>query len=92
MSESDTPAEDAIYATGLVPLIVGVTGHRDLVAGEVPQIRKLLMAFFNSLRERFPDRPLTVISPLAEGADRLVAEVALLCWPSTFSLVDGSKP
>jgi hypothetical protein len=61
---------------GVVPLIVSVTGHRDLVADEIPAIRQRVEALFQKLRTDFPDRPLLVLSALAEGADRLVASVA----------------
>jgi hypothetical protein len=65
------------YRTGLVPVTIGVTGHRDLVEAEIEPIRERVRALFTSLQARFPDRPLLILSPLAEGADRLVAEVAL---------------
>jgi hypothetical protein len=77
MATDDISVNERLYRQGLVPLIVGVTGHRDLVPEELPQIRKLVTSFFGQLRERFPDRPLQLLSPLAEGADQLVAEVAL---------------
>src|SRR5210317_1983573 len=60
-----------------VPLIVAVTGHRDLVADEVPLIRAHVREFFRRLRDEFPERGITVMSSLAEGADQLVAEEAL---------------
>jgi hypothetical protein len=59
-----------------VPLIVGVTGHRDLVADEVPQIREQVKRFFMELQSSFPELPLLLLSPLAAGADQLAAEVA----------------
>jgi hypothetical protein len=65
------------YRTGLVPLTIGVTGHRDLVDSEIEPIRERVRALFTSLHARFGERPLLVLSPLAEGADQLVAEVAL---------------
>jgi len=65
------------YREGLVPLIIGVSGHRDLIEDEIPEIRSLVRAFFVQLTARFPDRKLHIISPLAEGADRVVAEEAL---------------
>ncbi|HET9662676.1 MAG TPA: hypothetical protein VFP00_00490, partial [Burkholderiales bacterium] len=58
------------------PLVVGVTGHRDLVAAEVAGIEAIVRRVFDDLQERFPGRPLRVLSPLAEGADRLVALIA----------------
>jgi hypothetical protein len=60
-----------------LPLVIAVTGHRDLVAGEVPGIRDRVRELFRQLREGYPERRLQVFSPLAEGADRLVAEEAL---------------
>jgi hypothetical protein len=60
-----------------VPLVVAVTGHRDLVPGEIPQVRERVREFLCSLRDAYPGRIIAVMSPLAEGADRLVAEEAL---------------
>lgn len=63
--------------TFAVPLVVAVTGHRDLVAGEIPGIRERARQLFRRLQDDYPDRRVQVISGLAEGADQLVAEVAL---------------
>jgi hypothetical protein len=60
-----------------LPLVIAVTGHRDLVPAEIPAIREKVEALFQLLAERYPDRRLSVMSSLAEGADQLVAEVAL---------------
>ena len=59
------------------PLVVGVTSHRDLVRGETDAIRARVRSLFAELRHTFPDMPLVVLSPLAEGGDQLVAEEAL---------------
>lgn len=72
----DFEREDDIAATP-IPLVIGVTGHRDLVARELPVLEQLVRAFFQDLRSRYPELPLEVLNPLAEGADRLVAKVAL---------------
>ncbi len=61
---------------GRVPLVVGVTGHRDLLPTEETLIKDRVRAFFESLMSQFPDLPLLVMTPLAEGADRIAAEVA----------------
>ena len=59
------------------PLVIGVTGHRDLRADAraaiAGQVREILLHF----KATYPGTPLVLLSPLAEGADRLVAEVAL---------------
>jgi len=60
-----------------VPLIVAVTGHRDLVNAELPGIRERVRIFLSELLTEYPDRGVTVMSSLAEGADQLVAEEAL---------------
>ena len=70
-----------------VPLVVAVTGHRDLVPAEIPLIRARVRAFLTELRDAYPGRPVAVMSPLAEGADRLVAEEAIsLGMPLTVPL------
>lgn len=63
--------------TGPLPLVIGVTGHRDLAAQDIPRIEDSLDALFASLHRQYPHTPLRLLSPLAEGADRIVAKVAL---------------
>lgn len=58
-------------------LSVGVTGHRDLVAEEKPAIEQHIRRFFEGLQQDFPELPIQLITPLAEGGDQLAAEVAL---------------
>jgi hypothetical protein len=60
-----------------IPIVIGVTGHRDLVEDELEDIRRETLRCFQVLKERFPATPLHVMSSLAEGADRLVAQAAL---------------
>ena len=57
--------------------VVGVTSHRDLVAQDVPMLREQVRETLSSLRAAFPELALTIVSPLAEGGDQLVAEVGL---------------
>lgn len=63
--------------TGPLPLVIGVTGHRDLAAQDIPRIQETLDALFTCLHRQYPHTPLRLLSPLAEGADRLVAKTAL---------------
>jgi hypothetical protein len=60
-----------------VPLVVAVTGHRDLVPAEIAGLRDRVRSFLGRLRDDNPERPVTVMCGLAEGADRLVAEEAI---------------
>lgn len=59
-----------------VPLTLGVTGHRNLLPAEQPVIEERLRNLFGELARRFPETPLRLLSPLAEGADQLAARVA----------------
>lgn len=60
-----------------LPLVVGVTSHRNLAASEIEPIRQRVRDFFVQLKHDFPDLPLVVLSALAEGGDQLVAREAL---------------
>jgi hypothetical protein len=66
---------------GQVPIVVGVTGHRDIPPEDVAALEAAVIAELQSFSQRYPSSPLLLISGLAEGADRLVAECALrLGW------------
>jgi hypothetical protein len=63
-----------------LPLVIGVTGHRDLREKDVPRIEAEVAGIIARLRQDFlrdDETPIIVLSALAEGADRLVARVAL---------------
>ena len=59
------------------PLIIGVTGHRDLCEHHVALLETALAREVARVRERYPHSSLVLLSPLAEGADRAAARVAL---------------
>ncbi len=54
-------------------LSIGVTGHRFLRDENV--LRRGVTAALDQIVKIFPGRSITVLSPLAEGADRLVVDV-----------------
>jgi hypothetical protein len=64
-----------------LPLVIGVTGHRDLRDQDVPTLEREVAAIIERLRHDYlhgdGETPIIVLSALAEGADRLVARVAL---------------
>ncbi len=62
---------------GLLPFVIGVTGHQDLRSGDLAVYRAQIVEFFESLQTRYPATPLRIVSALAAGADRLVAQIAL---------------
>ena len=54
---------------------IGVTGHRVLTERE--KIEAGVEEALDHIEQTFPDQPMTVISALAEGADRIVARGVL---------------
>ena len=65
-----------LQGRGPLPLIIGVTGHRQLRSEDLPALEKQVRKIVEDAAERYPHSPLIVLSPLAEGSDRLVARVA----------------
>ena len=61
----------------LLPLVIGITGHRDLRAEDREALEAKVQEIFRTLEARYPNTPLALVSPLAEGADSLVARVAI---------------
>jgi hypothetical protein len=68
---------------GRIPLVIGVSGHRDLKEADEPLLREEVARVFDRLKRDYLEghlnTPIVVLSALAEGADSLVAEVALEC-------------
>jgi hypothetical protein len=64
-----------------IPLVIGVTGHRDLRGDDVPQLKDEVKKVILRLRHDYlgddTETPVVILSSLAEGGDRLVAQVAL---------------
>ncbi len=60
-----------------IPLLVGVTGHRDIAAEDEAALRAAFGSALQDIADDFPDTPLMVVSALAAGADILSAEEAL---------------
>jgi hypothetical protein len=75
----DTERLDAGFpgSDGRIALTIGVTGHRHLVEADLAAYRQRIEELFDDLHVRYPHTPLRVLSPLAEGADRLPVEIAL---------------
>lgn len=63
--------------TQLIPLVLGVTGHRDITPDDARLARDVVRNEIKRLAALAPDTPLELLSSLAAGADRIVAEVAL---------------
>jgi len=62
---------------GPLPLVIGVTGRHDLREQDRDELRAQVMSIFEHIQRKYRHTPLVLLSALAEGADRLVARVAL---------------
>ncbi|MBR0404037.1 MAG: hypothetical protein IJI68_02370 [Eggerthellaceae bacterium] len=60
-----------------VPIVIGVTGHRDLRAQDLGQIRALVRAELQKLSAACPHSELVMLNSIASGADSLCAQEAL---------------
>jgi hypothetical protein len=63
----------------LIPIVLGVVGHRDIPADSYlrAKIEKTLNSVFDQFERAYPNSPKILISPLAPGADQFAARVAL---------------
>jgi len=59
-----------------VPLIFGVTGHRDLREEDIVKLENSVFNILKEYKTKYPHTEIIVISALAEGADMLVARIA----------------
>jgi hypothetical protein len=66
-----------LASTNRSPLIVGVSGHRDLHASCIDRATREVIAFFDQLAALVPNTPIRVMVGMAAGADMLVASAAL---------------
>lgn len=61
----------------MIPYIIGTTGHRKLIPSELPSIEARVHQVLTEIRAQLPNTRLVVLSSLAEGADRIAAQIAL---------------
>jgi hypothetical protein len=69
-SERDTkeiPSSHPGHDSVPLPLVVGVTGHRDMQSEDVPTLEGTVRRAFEGIRRRCPDTPIILLSSLAEG-------------------------
>lgn len=70
-----------------IPFLIGVVGHRDLVADEISAIRDAIRTLLSEIRDRHPNVRPTLLCSMAEGADLLAAEVAAELGVSIIALL-----
>lgn len=66
---------------GRIPIIIGTVGHR-YIDPQNETIRKSSRGEFQRLYRQYRDSPFLILSSLAEGADRLLVEVAMQELPA----------
>jgi hypothetical protein len=57
-----------------LPFVLGVTGHRDPLPKAISELSEQIRKLLAQLRADYPATRLMLLSPLAVGADRLVAQ------------------
>ena len=60
-----------------IPVVIGVTGHRNLHPADLTEISGAVRQELHALRIAYPSSPMLLLCSLAEGADQLCAEIAL---------------
>jgi hypothetical protein len=71
--------EEKINSSDFIPLYIGITGHRDIRDEDKVTLKELIKKILIEKIEQCPDTPIVVLTPLAEGADRLAAWAAIEC-------------
>ncbi|MDF2180121.1 hypothetical protein P2G88_17845 [Aliiglaciecola sp. CAU 1673] len=66
------------------PYVIGITGHRDLDEAATQYATQQITSLLASLKSRLALTPIVVVTGMADGADRVLAKVALkLGYPVT---------
>jgi hypothetical protein len=73
----DVSGSPAVARARSSPLIVGVSGHRDLHPDCIAAATESVEEFLDRLRALAPDTQIRIVVGMAEGADLLVARLAL---------------
>jgi uncharacterized phage-like protein YoqJ len=56
-------------------LTIGITGHRDII--EIIELKQEIREYLQNLISQHNNKEIVLLSPLADGADRLVADIFL---------------
>lgn len=60
-----------------IPILIGVSGHLDIPEQNMEELKNQVKMVLEKVQKKYPNSPIAILSPLAEGADRIVAKVAL---------------
>lgn len=59
----------------LLPLTIGIVGHRNIADSHVERVRRQITEILNSYRSQAPSTPILLLTAMALGADQIAAEV-----------------
>lgn len=68
---------DTSEGNALIPLVVGVVGHADIMAEDREKLENQVADLFREHRKRHPQTPVVLLTRLGEGADRIAARAAV---------------
>ena len=68
---------DPYGRSSLVPIVIGITGHRNPSPEIIPELEIKFAAILKRIDESAPNSPMVLLSPLAVGCDRLAARIAV---------------
>lgn len=74
---SDWQPKAVRRADGLIPVVVGVTGHRSPDPSQCAELESRVGEFLSRLARLAPHSPIVLLTPLARGCDRIAARAAL---------------
>ena len=61
----------------MIPINIAITGHRDLMPEKVTEYENAIKTILQQMIQKYPDSTIQLLTGMAEGADILVAKVAL---------------
>src|ERR1022692_1326376 len=73
-----TSSLPTLPSPNLVPFVVAAAGHRYLRPQDAKDLLIQTRTVLKQMRSRMPHTPLVLLNGLAEGADQLIAQAALL--------------
>ena len=59
----------------LLPLTIGIVGHRNIADSHVERVRRQITEILTSYRSQAPSTPILLLTAMAPGADQIAAEV-----------------
>jgi len=68
-----------INKSDLIPLYIGITGHRDIRDEDREPLKLKIKEFILEKRKQIPFTPIIILTALAEGADRIAAIAVIEC-------------